>query len=55
MIANEELSHKSSKAWRVIQLNANIFSDTVKCHVLHLHPAQSPAAAPERQRSAVAL
>lgn len=54
-MVNEELNRERNKAWGAIQLNTIFFSDTVKCCVLHLHPAQSPAAHPEMQRSAVTL
>lgn len=48
IIVNGELSHKSDKAWGVIQLNTGIISDTLRYLALQHHPTQSPAAAPER-------
>jgi len=54
-MVNGELGHKSNKVWGVIQFNTGIVSDTMRYLVLHLHPAQCPAAAPGRYRSSITL
>ena len=55
IMVNGELGHKSNKVWGVIQFNTGIVSDTMRYLVLHLHPAQCPAAAPGRYRSSITL